>query len=403
MQPILEIQNISKKFRIGQQQQAYATLRETLQGLFSKKTDLVAEFWALDDIFFNVHEGESMAIIGRNGAGKSTLLKIISKITPPTKGKIISRGRVASLLEVGTGFHPELTGKENIYLNGSILGLTKGEINSKYDEIIEFSGVEKFLETPLKHYSSGMQLRLAFSVAAHLEPEILAIDEVLAVGDSLFQQKCIAKMTEVSKSGRTILFVSHNFTAVQALCQNAIVLEEGKQVFEGTVEKAIDYYNSKTLLSGQEIDLANIKRGKYAEQLIFDRFSFERSTLKYGEDLVFNILLKTMDSNVKFNELAFGINVCDKNNNNIYHISNQFLDKPFSHSRDEQAYHFRVKNNLKPDTYRITLFLTVDNVVQDWLPEIIEFKIEDGNPYNYKNTEIITGVVFPEYEIDQIS
>src|SRR6267154_5841984 len=171
--------------------------------------------------------GESIGIIGRNGSGKSTLLKILSKITPPTKGEIVSRGRIASLLEVGTGFHPELTGRENIFFNGSLLGMKRAEITSKFDEIVDFSGVEKFLDTPLKHYSSGMQLRLAFAVAAFLEPEILIIDEVLAVGDAEFQKKCLGKMEDVSKSGRTILFVSHNMAAIRALCSFAILLEQG--------------------------------------------------------------------------------------------------------------------------------------------------------------------------------
>ncbi len=228
MKPILEVQGVGKKFRIRHEAQPYLSLRESLGGLFKKSRANGEDFWALRDVSFNVQPGDSLGIIGRNGAGKSTLLKILSKITPPTQGRVIGRGRIASLLEVGTGFHPELTGRENIYLNGSILGMKKREIDRRFDEIVAFAGTERFLDTPLKHYSSGMQLRLAFAVAAFLEPEILIIDEVLAVGDAEFQKKCIGKMEDVSRSGRTILFVSHNMAAVESLCRSAVLLREGK-------------------------------------------------------------------------------------------------------------------------------------------------------------------------------
>src|ERR1051326_2499172 len=242
MKPILEIKNVSKKFRIGHEQRQYLDLRDSITSLFRFSKTTTEDFYSLRDVSFNVEAGQTIGIIGRNGAGKSTLLKILSKITPPTSGKIISRGRVASLLEVGTGFHPELTGRENIFLNGSILGMKHKEIESKYDEIVDFSGVEKFLDTPLKHYSSGMQLRLAFSVAAFLEPEILVIDEVLAVGDAEFQKKCLGKMEQVTKSGRTILFVSHNLGAVKTLCKNGILLENGLITKKGTIKTTIDTY-----------------------------------------------------------------------------------------------------------------------------------------------------------------
>ncbi|HRO70476.1 MAG TPA: ABC transporter ATP-binding protein, partial [Chitinophagaceae bacterium] len=216
-----------------------------IKSVFSKGKSRHEDFWALQDIDLKVESGERIGIIGRNGAGKSTLLKILSRITWPTTGEAIIRGRLASLLEVGTGFHPELTGRENIFLNGSILGLKKAEIVRQFDAIVDFSGVEKFLDTPLKHYSSGMQLRLAFAVAAHLEPEILLIDEVLAVGDMEFQKKCIGKMEEVSrKEGRTILFVSHNMSYITSLCTRGIFLEQGKISFEGSPASAIQAYFS---------------------------------------------------------------------------------------------------------------------------------------------------------------
>jgi len=244
MKPILQIENISKRFRIAHElQQPYLNIRDSLAQLVRRRQGSTSEeFWALRDITFDVGAGESVGIIGKNGAGKSTLLKILSKITPPSSGRIVSRGRIASLLEVGTGFHPELTGRENIFLNGSILGMKRFEIEKKFDEIIDFAGVERFLDTPLKHYSSGMQLRLAFSVAAFLEPEILIIDEVLAVGDAEFQKKCMGKMDEVSKSGRTILFVSHNMGAVTNLCTKAILLRKGQIAMIDNSSKVVEQY-----------------------------------------------------------------------------------------------------------------------------------------------------------------
>lgn len=242
MKPILEVKDIAKKFRIQHFAGGYLSLRERMVNALKFQHNEVEDFWALKDVSFEVQQGESIGIIGRNGAGKSTLLKILSKITPPTTGRIISRGRIASLLEVGTGFHPELTGRENIFFNGSLLGMKRKEIESKFDEIVDFSGVEKFLDTPLKHFSSGMQLRLAFAVAAFLEPEILIIDEVLAVGDAEFQKKCLGKMEDVSKSGRTILFVSHQLGMVGQLCKNALLLDKGTIVQSGKADEVINSY-----------------------------------------------------------------------------------------------------------------------------------------------------------------
>jgi lipopolysaccharide transport system ATP-binding protein len=245
MSSIIEIRGLGKKYKLAEAQR-YLALRDVISNagkqLFSKG-EKEKEFWALKDINFDIQPGERVGIIGRNGAGKSTLLKILSKITPPTTGEIKLHGRVASLLEVGTGFHPELTGRENIFLNGAILGLNKKEIQKKLDEIIDFSGVEKFIDSPLKHYSSGMQLRLAFSVAAHLEPEILLIDEVLAVGDMEFQKKCLGKMEEVSKKeGRTILFVSHDLSAISTLTTSCVFLDQGQIKSSGSTHETISDY-----------------------------------------------------------------------------------------------------------------------------------------------------------------
>jgi lipopolysaccharide transport system ATP-binding protein len=240
------VDGIGKRYRLGEHT-SFGSLRESLMTRLRsfgrhRGDDHAASIWALRDISFEVAQGEAIGIIGRNGAGKSTLLKVLSRITEPTTGRAEIRGRVGSLLEVGTGFHPELTGRENIYLNGAILGMTRNEIRKRFDEIVAFSGVERFLDTPVKRYSSGMQIRLAFSVAAHLEPDILLVDEVLAVGDLEFQRKCLGRMSEVATSGRTVLFVSHNLAAVKRLCGRAILLRNGSVAQEGLVDRVVAAY-----------------------------------------------------------------------------------------------------------------------------------------------------------------
>jgi lipopolysaccharide transport system ATP-binding protein len=265
MQPILEIHGVSKQYRLGERRSRktgnlrellHHTLGAPLRAISDRKKlrvtkEQLYEFWALKDISFSVNQGDVVGIIGRNGAGKSTLLKILSRITSPTEGSVTLRGRLASLLEVGTGFHPELTGRENIFLNGAILGMRNVEITKRFDEIVAFAEVEKFLDTPVKHYSSGMYVRLAFAVAAHLNPEILVVDEVLAVGDVSFQKKCLGKMGEVSRGGRTVLFVSHNMAAIENLCSRGIVLHQGALHFDGGAKDAIQFYlNSLTTQSG---------------------------------------------------------------------------------------------------------------------------------------------------------
>ena len=252
MKPIIKVKNLSKKYRLGASQTPYSTLRESLMSAvkfpakaFRKNGSSNGDniLWALKDVNFEVTPGEVVGIIGRNGAGKSTLLKVLSRITEPTGGKIELYGRVGSLLEVGTGFHPELSGRENIFLNGAILGMRQTEITRKFDEIVDFAEVEKFIDTPVKFYSSGMYTRLAFAVAANLEPEILIVDEVLAVGDAEFQKKCLGKMKSVSdREGRTVLFVSHNMAAVKSICRRGIMLKSGKITFDGEANAAVDFY-----------------------------------------------------------------------------------------------------------------------------------------------------------------
>ena len=238
---IISVRNLGKQFHLGTAM--HNTLRDQIAGLFQRgKGREVESFWALNDVTFDVKQGEVLGIIGHNGAGKSTLLKVLSQITEPTRGEVRIRGRVASLLEVGTGFHPELSGRENIFLNGSILGMSRKDIKAKFDEIVAFAEVEKFLDTPVKHYSSGMYVRLAFAVAAHLEPEILLIDEVLAVGDGAFQKKCMSKMNNVASEGRTIIFVSHSMIAMQSLCRRVILLQKGNIVEDGPSGPVISKY-----------------------------------------------------------------------------------------------------------------------------------------------------------------
>lgn len=251
---MIRVENLSKQYRIGQYEAAYKTLRESIMNVFSRRDGNRETIWALKDVSFQVNRGEVVGIIGRNGAGKSTLLKILCRVTEPTEGHAYINGRVGSLLEVGTGFHPELTGSENIFLNGAILGMRKAEIERKFDEIVAFAEIEKFIDTPVKRYSSGMYVRLAFAVAAHLEPEILLVDEVLAVGDVAFQKKCLGKMENISKQGRTVLFVSHNMAAINALCDRVIFLDEGKIMEIGrTADVIAEYLSSIQKFSEQSL------------------------------------------------------------------------------------------------------------------------------------------------------
>ena len=281
-EPIIQVKDIAKKYVIRHENAPYKTFQETIIKAAKAPFNLIKNngrlpkkeiFWALKDITFDVNRGEVIGIIGRNGAGKTTILKILSRITEPTEGEITLRGRVASLLEVGTGFHPELTGRENVYLNGAVLGMTKKEIDSKFDEIVKFAEVEKFLDTPVKRYSSGMYVRLAFAVAAHLEPEILLVDEVLAVGDIAFQKKCLGKMGDIAKGGRTVLFVSHNMGAIRSLCGSAIWLDNGQTVKKGTAEEVVRDYEETQL---KLLDEASYVMERSPEEVRNKGFYFSR-------------------------------------------------------------------------------------------------------------------------------
>lgn len=303
---VIHVENIGKKYLIGHQRKAqqYTALRDVITDnvkelgrrfIHSKerRKSLTSEdFWALKDVSFEVKQGDRIGIFGRNGAGKSTLLKVLSRITEPTKGRVRIKGRVASLLEVGTGFHPELTGRENIFLNGAILGMNKSEILRKFDEIVSFSEVEKFLDVPVKRYSSGMYVRLAFAVAAHLEPEVLIIDEVLAVGDIQFQNKCLGKMKDVSGEGRTVLFVSHNMAAIRQLCDSSIVMNRGKVSFSGNVEAGIKHYLESLALKTSVNSMTSPYGITFVDAFVEDEDHLRTQTPFFGKDYRIVLCLK---------------------------------------------------------------------------------------------------------------
>ncbi len=337
-------------------------------------------FWALRDISFEVKTGEVLGIIGKNGAGKSTLLKIISRITDPTSGYAEIFGRVSSLLEVGTGFHPDLTGRENIYLNGTILGMRKSEIDRKFDEIVAFSEVERFLDTPVKRYSSGMRVRLAFSVAAHLEPEILIIDEVLAVGDFAFQKKCLGKMENVAKGGRTVLFVSHNMGVISELCNKCILLSEGEITAVGETKQIVQEYVSSGNGSGR-IDLrrwsAN-RRGEGPMRVLHlatqDQNGRIRSQFSYGEPIIFNIgICGTQNA-----PCILGVSIRDPLGHLILHFSNTDDSSHLTLPSEESEIHMLLPKNLLNDgTYYITVWLGDGfNIERDYVYNCLSFTVE---------------------------
>ena len=325
-EPAIRVEGLGKEYRIGGRQEMERGVREVLaeiltsplrkasrllRGDASGAANLSERFWALRDLSFSVQPGEVLGIIGRNGAGKSTLLKLLSRITDPSEGRAEIRGRVGSLLEVGTGFHPELTGRENTYLNGAILGMGRREIDAKFDGIVEFAELDRFIDTPVKHYSSGMYTRLAFSVAAHLEPEILLIDEVLAVGDASFQRKCLNKMSGVAREGRTVLFVSHNMAAVQSLCPRTLVLAGGRCIFDGATEEAMEHYLNRPGKTGSAIDLAPYRgfhlRPVLRSVTLLDRDGRQTSTFPSGEPIVMEFELASEEP-VSSPEITLGIN-----------------------------------------------------------------------------------------------
>ena len=391
MKPILEIQNISKTFQIHHERQSYLSLRDSISSIFKKGNSSDEEFYALDNVSFDVFSGDSIGIIGKNGAGKSTLLKILSKITPPTSGKIISRGRIASLLEVGTGFHAELSGRENIFLNGSILGMKRTEIQKNFDAIVDFSGVEKFLDTPLKHHSSGMQLRLAFAVAAFLENEILIIDEVLAVGDAEFQKKCMGKMEDVSKNqGRTVLFVSHNLAAMNLLCDKAVLIKNGKLVKTGDTKSVIHSYLHQTKEIGIYQGAVNTKKQIFVNKLYTSR---NNSSEFYSEFLISEKIQINIE--VKLNEpiknFFIGVAVLDSQKNKIFTNHFQILEN----NKEELVLSMVIPDKtFTPLNFSLDVAAFIPNsILFDYVQDVCEFTvIDDGSEFyqdkNYGNVFI---------------
>jgi len=390
MQPIIEVKGVSKRYRIGEKQRYYS-FRDTLVDLatapFKQKNKIRDNaFWALKDISFSVMPGEVIGIIGRNGAGKSTLLKILSRITPPTKGEITLRGRVASLLEVGTGFHPELTGRENIYLNGAILGMKRAEINDKFDEIVAFAEISRFLDTPVKFYSSGMYMRLAFAIAAHLDPEILLVDEVLAVGDAQFQKKCLGKMEEVAKEGKTVLFVSHNLIAIESLCSSTLIVNKGKIILNGETKKIIGKYldiiknNTKQILKNRT---DRIGKGNIRIYKIEFRGENQLKTLTRGKDIYVLIQIESFYKvNIKA-RLALTIGTPDKMG--ILSADSELIGKSYDIPPASKSL-LTCKLSSPPlniGNYYINVAIFNKGEPEDWITSAANFTLEPSKYYDH--------------------
>ena len=385
MTPAIKIESISKKYLIAQNEPYYKTLRETLTSIGSGKPR--QEFWALRDITFSAERGETIGIIGENGAGKTTLLKILSKITKPTSGKGRINGRVASLLEVGTGFHPELTGRENIYLNGVILGLKKKEIDINFEKIVEFAGIQRFLSTPLKHYSTGMWARLAFSVAAHLEPEILLIDEVLSVGDAEFQRKSLAKMDDLSGSGRTVIFVSHNMPAVRKLCKRCIWLKDGQIKKSGDVNEVINEYLSgytETLTGTADLTDLKTRKGnlnaKLEKIVLSDQYGKVTGTFRIKDDIKINLFFEAYE---KLRNVKIVVTIHESTGENVTTIFDS--DSGFGLTQVEGKNHVSlILRDIRfcPGTYHISVALMSEilSYTVDYYDDIdyaISFRVEN--------------------------
>lgn len=396
---VIKVEDLSKAYQIGQigtgtisrdierfwltkvrgKEDPFLKIGEENDRSVKGKSDIV---WSLRDINFEINQGDAVGIIGKNGAGKSTLLKLLSRVTSPTTGEIKVKGRIASLLEVGTGFHPELSGRENIYLNGAILGMRKKEITRKLDEIIDFSGVEKYIDTPVKRYSSGMYVRLAFAVAAHLESEILIVDEVLAVGDAEFQKKCLGKMGEISKGeGRTVLFVSHNMAAVHNLCDRGIVMANGLLKHQGNIEDAIQHYLSD---SSSVVSLAEVKnrKGSGIVKLIGAK-AFGKmmgSNPQTGQPFTLQFVLDN-PKKISFSDISFDLRIDDQIGQRIAWLSTAIMQSVSDSVGQTISFHIE-KLNLNQGTYYVTTHISVLNEVSDWLQHVFTFDVTEGDFYH---------------------
>jgi len=404
-EPAISIHNLSKSYKLGTI--GRHTLADEMQYLWHKirgrdprhhmmkighaaaevKTDKGGDglFWALRDVSFDVQPGEVIGIVGRNGAGKSTLLKLLTRITEPSSGEAVINGRVASLLEVGTGFHPELTGRENVFMNGTILGMKRAEIESKFDEIVAFSEIEKFIDTPVKRYSSGMYVRLAFSIAAHLEPEILLVDEVLAVGDAGFQKKCLGKMSDVASEGRTILFVSHNMAAVQNLCTQCVVLKDGGlEIGPVDTEKAIDVYLSQsqqgaeTLLRNR-MDRQGAGRIRMVDLQFCDMNGNVCSYVASGRPVLMRVFYQVIDEQMS-SSVEFAIGIYNRTGSFLASFSNVLAKRPFSITEREGYVDCLIEHfPFTAGQYVINLIVRNNNVIEDWVQEAAILNVENGD------------------------
>ena len=395
----IKVENIGKLYRLGHREEMHDTLAENLWSWFKtplrnykrlrslntygSEEDSDDLLWALKDVSFEVNTGEVAGIIGRNGAGKSTLLKVLSRITEPTRGRAIINGRVGSLLEVGTGFHHELTGRDNVYMNGTILGMSKKEIDRKFDEIVEFSGVEKFLDTPIKRYSSGMMVRLAFSVAAHLEPEILIIDEVLAVGDAAFQKKCLGKMQDVASQGRTILFVSHQLGAVNELCSSCYLMSNGGIVGSGTPGEVIRQYLDTGQAAVGYMDLRNWsleRAGEGPSRIehieLSDASGEITPNFNYGEPLNIKVGIHGKTGDV----CHIGIRFVNRLGQIVLHFTEDDFSGALYYPHDRSEVIMRLdKLCLNEDSYFMTIWLGGGGVMHDMVSNCIEFTVNTSN------------------------
>ena len=407
MSTVIKVEDISKQYRLGNvgtgslshdlnrtwhrmrgKEDPYLKIGEANDRAVKGTSEYV---WALQDINFEVKQGEVLGIIGRNGAGKSTLLKILSRTTTPTTGQIKIKGRVASLLEVGTGFHPELTGRENIFLNGAILGMTKIEIKSKFDEIVDFAGVERYIDTPVKRYSSGMYVRLAFGVAAHLEPEILIVDEVLAVGDAEFQKKAIGKMKDVStKDGRTVLFVSHNMTAVANLCTTGLLLVNGKTFFSGTIDNVINQYQLTNKSFSNELNDYNRKGTgscRISEIKLINDVVGETEILKIGDNLNIEILIENLSGN-KLKDLRIIIGVYNSIEEGYLRFDSLTTNQLITISEIKTKIICKIDEhlNIKPDQYSMNIAIFHKDEMVDYVAGVGKFFIENFDYYGTGQT-----------------
>ncbi len=385
MKPIIEVKSVWKEYPRGVDRK-YKSLRDTISGFsenwFREKTE---KFWALTDINFSLNEGESFGIIGRNGAGKSTLLKILSRITPPTKGEIVLRGRVSGLLEVGTGFHPELTGRENIFFNGSVIGMSYKEIKAKFDDIVDFSGISSFIDSPLKHYSSGMQMRLAFSVASHLQSEIFIIDEVLAVGDIEFQKKCIEKIKTISsENGKTIIFVTHDINVLKNLCQKSMLISAGKlSLISNTQEVLNQFYKENNILANQELN--SLKRSS-GNQEVFISGGKIWQVNKNNEHFIvqslsdINIEIEIQTSNMLISkEIKLDLGINGALGQRLTWISTT-IDLTLVKNPGSKSVLFKIHSfPFVPGTYDCNIHVSYNGIVADWLKNVLTFTVVKGD------------------------